>query len=145
MKTKIGLLGILVISLLVLTIGCSSAPQNSNLVVSCNEFSSQNHLTGEIKVPAKGTLTVILCSNPTTGFSWGETAEINNAGILKQVSHEYISPQSTSTPSIGAAGQDKWVFKALEKGTAVVSFSYSRPWEGGEKGAWTYTLTVTVE
>jgi len=25
-----------------------------------------------------------------------------------------------------------------------VSFSYSRPWDGGEKGAWKFLLDVTV-
>jgi hypothetical protein len=30
-------------------------------------------------------------------------------------------------------------------GTAVISASYDRPWDGGEKGAWTLELTITVK
>ena len=35
--------------------------------------------------------------------------------------------------------------EALEKGITEVSMEYSQPWEGGEKGAWTFKMTVTVK
>jgi hypothetical protein len=33
---------------------------------------------------------------------------------------------------------------AAHAGDATVTLSYSRPWAGGEKDVWTYTLHVTV-
>ena len=35
--------------------------------------------------------------------------------------------------------------EALKKGTTSLSLEYGRPWEGGEKGVWTFELIVTVK
>ena len=45
----------------------------------------------------------------------------------------------------GAAGKEIWTFNALRKGTSNISMEYSRPWEGGEKAEWTFTLDVVVK
>jgi hypothetical protein len=45
----------------------------------------------------------------------------------------------------GAAGRQVWVLQATGPGTATVSTTYGRPWEGGEKDAWTFTANVTVQ
>lgn len=63
---------------------------------------------------------------------------------MEQVSHEYVPPQGTQS-QVGASGREVWVFRALEKGTTTVYMEYSRPWQGGEKGVWTFELTVNVE
>jgi predicted secreted protein len=47
-------------------------------------------------------------------------------------------------PMPGAAGSQVLTIAADSEGTAVISASYDRPWEGGEKGAWTLALTVNV-
>jgi len=86
-----------------------------------------------------------LGSNPTTGFQWSEEAQISDAGILKQTSHEFVGPDSDPPPPPGTPGQEVWTFEALKAGTGQISMEYSRPWEGGEKAEWTYTLTVTVK
>ncbi|MBC8476991.1 MAG: DUF4382 domain-containing protein [Dehalococcoidia bacterium] len=114
------------------------------LEVSCDELSSENHTSREAEVSVSGLLKVTLCSNPTTGFQWSETANISDTAILEQVSHKYVPPQSAQ-PQAGASGQEVWVFRALEAGTTTVYMEYSRPWQGGEKGVWTFELTVTVE
>lgn len=116
-----------------------------SLEVSCDELSSENQTSREVEMEAGSLLMVTLCSNPTTGFQWSETANISDASILEQVSHEFISPQSDPPPPPGTPGQEVWVLRALEAGTATVSMEYSRPWQGGEKAVWTFELTVTVE
>jgi predicted secreted protein len=45
----------------------------------------------------------------------------------------------------GAPGNEVWTFQALQAGASTVAFSYSRSWEGGEKGVETLTLNVTVK
>ena len=45
----------------------------------------------------------------------------------------------------GTPGQEVWTFEALKKGSSTVSLEYDRPWEGGEKGEWTFELTVVVK
>ena len=117
----------------------------ASVEVSCDEFASDNNTSSELEVEVGELLMVTLCSNPTTGFSWSETANISDASILEQVSHEYIAPQSGQSSQTGAAGQEVWVFKALEEGTTTVYMEYSRPWQGGEEAIWTFELTVTVE
>ena len=117
----------------------------ASVEVSCDEFASANHTSHELEVEVGELLMVTLCSNPTTGFSWSETANISDTSILEQVSHEFIPPQSGQSSQTGAAGQEVWVFRALEEGTSTVDMEYSRPWQGGEQAVWTFELTVTVE
>ena len=117
----------------------------ASVEVSCDEFASANHTSRELEVVAGDLLMVTLCSNPTTGFEWSETANISDTSILEQVSHEFISPQSDPPPPPGTPGQEVWVFRALEEGTSTVYMEYSRPWQGGEEAVWIFELTVTVE
>ncbi len=45
---------------------------------------------------------------------------------------------------VGADGIEVWTFKALKIGTSDISMEYSQPWEGGEKDAYGFFLTVVV-
>ncbi|HEY5629987.1 MAG TPA: protease inhibitor I42 family protein, partial [Candidatus Limnocylindrales bacterium] len=45
---------------------------------------------------------------------------------------------------VGAPTATTFLLKAAHAGDATVTLSYSRPWAGGEKDVWTYTLHVTV-
>jgi len=124
---------------------CSPAATAKEVEVSCNDFSEQQQISQSIEVSAGDSLKLTLCSNPTTGFKWAETAQISDQTVLKQTSHEFISPESTPPPPPGTPGQEVWTFEALKSGTSTVSLEYSRPWEGGEKGEWTFELNVTVK
>ena len=121
---------------------CAPVAKQASVEVSCDDFSQQPHLSKQVEVAAGGTLTVTLCSNPTTGFEW-ESARISDQAVLQEVDHRFESPEAENI--VGAAGKDVWTFRALKKGTSTVSMEYSRPWEGGEKGEWTFNLTVTVK
>ena len=141
MKSKlivIGLMTVLALSLL----ACSTAPKEVSAEVSIDDFMSQKHISKQLEVPTGGVLTVTLGSNPTTGFSWSENAQISDQTVLQQTGHEFIPPEEAIP---GAGGQEVWTFKALKAGTTTVSMEYSRPWEGGEKGEWTFNLAVTVK
>jgi len=120
---------------------CTPAAKQASVEVSCDDF-SQEHISKQVEVAAGGTVTVTLCSNPTTGFEW-ESARISDQTVIQEVSQCVVSPEAEGL--VGAPGQEAWTFKALKKGTSTVSMAYSRPWEGGEKGVWTFNLTVTVK
>ena len=124
-------------------LACSPASRLASLEVSCDDFYEQNHISRAVEVAAGDSFTVTLCSNPTTGFSWSERAQIGDQTLLQQTGHEFISPGEKGL--LGAAGEEVWTLKALKKGEATVSMEYSRPWEGGEKGTWTFNLTVVVK
>ena len=142
MKAKLVLLcAVGVLSLFLFA--CAPAARQASVEVSCDDFSQQNYITRQVEVGAGGTLTVTLCSNQTTGFAWSETAQISDQSVLQQTDHRFVSPEAEGI--VGAAGKEVWTFNALKKGTSTVSVEYSRPWEGGEKGVWTFNLTVTVK
>jgi predicted secreted protein len=113
--------------------------------LSCDDFAAQNNITRDVDIVRPGSLIVSLCSNGTTGYQWDESANISAPSVIEQVSHTFVEPQASGgEPVIGAAGKDVRVFDSLEAGTATIKIGYSRPWEGGEKDAWTLTLNVTV-
>jgi len=135
----------MVIALSLFLVACSSAEQAS-LAVSCDRFREVKHITQEIDVSAGDMFSVILCSNPTTGFQWTHFAQIGDRGVLEQTDHQFSLPESGNQPPVtGAPGQEIWTFNALKEGTSTVSMEYSQPWLDGKKGEWTFTLNVTVK
>ena len=111
-------------------------------ITTSDEFDQNQHIQKEVEIAKGNTLVVTLFSNGTTGFSWDENAQIADTGIIQQLKHQYIGAE-TNIP--GAPGAEQWTFEAVNTGTTTVHLEYSRPWEGGEKGVWTFDLTVTVK
>jgi inhibitor of cysteine peptidase len=149
MKTKIMLVSFLAV-VSVFLFGCFQTTQPSELEfmqdatseLTCEMFQEQPHHSGDIVLGVDGTLTVILCSNPTTGFRWLESPEISDTTILRQLDHEFVPPEDENI--VGGAGKEIFTFRTLKKGMSTIDFEYSRPWEGGEKGEWTFELEVHV-
>jgi inhibitor of cysteine peptidase len=149
MKIKLVLTGIIAAMTLVAG-ACNPAAQAGSSVgktatidISNDELANNKHITRQIEIVQGGTLTLVLASNASTGFSWNEQAQIADKKVLEQTGHQNVAPTNTSV--VGAAGQEKWTFKALAKGTTTVAVAYSQPWNGGQKGVWTVDLTVTVK
>ena len=88
-------------------------------------------------------MVVTLCSNPTAGFRWTESAQISNQTVLKQTDHEYRPAEDKNI--VGGAGEEVWTFKALNEGTTTVSLDYGQSWDGGLKSEWTFTATIIIE
>jgi len=108
----------------------------------CNDFMNQKHITDEFELSVGKGVTVMLCSNPSTGFKWAEEAQISDPSVIEQVSHKYVAPAGDKP---GAAGTEKFNFRALKTGIATVYMEYGRSWEGGEQAEWTCTLTIVTE
>jgi len=147
MKTKL-MAAALTALVLPVVAGCSpvsgdTPAQEASIDVAIDEFEQAKNITREVVVAEGGTLTVTLGSNPTTGFSWGEAAQIADPMVLQQTGSESLPGEGQGM--VGAPGAQVWTFKAVKNGTTTVSLDYSRPWEGGEKGVWTFELTVTVK
>lgn len=120
---------------------CPAVSEETTVAVSIDELMSRNHIQQEVDVPVGKSLKVELGSNPTTGFRWSKTADISDASVLKQIRHEYIASDSRLD---GAPGKDAWIFQTMKAGTCTVFLSYERPWKGGEKHKWTFSLMVNV-
>lgn len=143
MKWILVIAGLAVI-LVVALAACSVASEEISVDISCDDFAANKHVINEFELPVGNEIVVTLCSNPTTGFSW-EPAVISDGAVLKEVSHEFIGPESDPPPPPGTPGQEVWTFETVKSGVTEVSLQYSRPWEGGEKAEWTYNFTVTVK
>ena len=122
-------------------LACAPISKEVSVELSCDDFRDNNNISKATTVTAGDTFKVTLCSNATTGFGWSESAQITDQTILKQIDHEFVAPETEGL--VGAAGKEVWTFKALKTGRTEVSMEYSRPWDEGEKGAWTYKLAVT--
>ena len=140
MKLRIILtLALLTASLSLLS--CAIASRATGVEVSCDEFYENHDIRNEFQVAIGETITVELCSNPTTGFEW--KYETIGKIVLQEEDYDFEEPEDEGV--VGAAGKEVWTFEAIEKGTTELRMEYSRSWEGGEQAEWTYTMTVTVE
>lgn len=126
-----------IISLLPFLFGCGKP---AIVTIECDEFMEQRNVSRQIEVWPAYAITVFLCSNPSTGFSWSESAVISDQSVIKQKYHEFMAPEDQSP---GTPGQEMWQFRALEKGTSTITMEYSRP--GDDEPEWTFTLNVTAK
>lgn len=94
-----------------------------------------------VSVAAGQEFLIAIPSNPTTGYSW--TGKSSN-GTVTVWGSAYEGPAATANPRMGAGGQQIFVCKANNAGTAQITFSYARPWQKGMKPARTMTFSVTV-
>ena len=151
MKVKI-LVAIALLLALISAVACNAAgagtadKNNQGVkevaITTSDTFDQNQYIQKEVEIAKGNTLVVTLFSNGTTGFSWDENAQIADTGIVQQLKHQYIGAE-TDIP--GAPGVEEWTFEAVNTGTTTVHLEYGRPWEGGEKGVWTFDLTVTVK
>jgi predicted secreted protein len=162
MKGKI-IFGIISLGILLLAGACSSTnstsitnPHNNQVppatniylvTISAEDFTKETNILRKVEVKNGDVFTVALDSNATTGFSWTEQAKITDGNILKQTGHEYIAPRANDDgkPVAGMSGIEEWWFTAGQTCTTTATMSYSRPWEGGEKDARTFVLTMIVK
>jgi len=122
---------------------CGSSGQR--IEVSCGDFYAASSQSGAITLSPGERFELVLCSNPTTGFQWEDQSAISDPAVLASAGMVFEIPGTSGQSEwVGAPGMQTWTFEALSAGKAQVAFSYSQPWEGGEKDAWSYLLSVTV-
>ena len=131
-------------STLMLLLSSCAAP--AAIELECDAFYDMPNQVDRIEVSEGDIFTITLCSNPTTGFNWVEDAEISDTQVVRQDDQEFTAPGTADDPPApGTPGTHTWTFSALQAGESVITLAYSQPWEGGEKNAWTFTLTVVVK
>jgi len=125
-------------------------PATSTLTVDCVAFDKQAKITANVHLVSGDVLYVTLCSNASTGFAW-EEQPVATGDALSFTGVSTGMPESSATdagaslpPVVGAASTTTFMLRAEHAGSATATFSYSRPWAGGEKGVWTYTIEVTI-
>lgn len=126
--------------------GCGGEKSARTVKIGCDEFTQNPFIIEYITINSGEDIIIELCSNPTTGFQWSENPDNTNPKILSQESHDFLiqGEEGSSLPP-GTPGYEIWRFTGKDPGQSQLYFEYSRNWEGGEKGVWTYTLLVTVQ
>ena len=94
-----------------------------------------------IRVPPDRMITIDLEANPTTGFSW-QLTKLSDKTVLQFVKKEYVA---SSENLIGSGGVEKWSFKTLKPGKAVILLEYRRAWEKDIPAAKKVEYTVFVK
>jgi predicted secreted protein len=141
--TRIALVAMLLGAMLIGCAGGSPAP-GPTVTIDCAAFESQGAggvpVTSDVSVTVGQGFTVVLCSNPSTGFSWEQPTWEGDATV------ELVqrSVQQTVGGQAGATGTESFAFNATKAGTTLIHFVYSQPWAGGTKGAWQADVTVAV-
>ena len=137
-----GVLAFILLASLAAGVGMACSGNSASLSGSGKDVNVDSSYSGkQVELSVGQTLVVTLASNVTTGYSWSLT-DISNSSVISETGNEYIAPETTL---MGAGGNEKWTFKALEKGTSIISMEYSRPWEKDAPPADTFDLTVVVK
>ncbi len=122
---------------------CSTTQASEARGATCDQFRTTPVVEQTDVIDAGSDLKVVICSNPSTGFSWDEP-QLGDSSVLQLVDRTYQAPDTASLPVVGAAGAEVLTVRGLAAGTTTLSIRYSQPWVGGTKGEWTYRLSVTV-
>jgi predicted secreted protein len=78
-----------------------------------------------IKVEKGSDFTIVLDSNPTTGYQWQFASAIDE-NVISLSKTEYVKSEPAT---IGSGGQEKWTFTAEGIGETSINLTYVRPWE----------------
>jgi predicted secreted protein len=84
---------------------------------------SLTHKEENITIIRDQKFTIILESNPTSGFKWHP---MFNGSIINLVSHDF---QSSTAKGIGSSGKDIFTFLAISSGSDKLKMLYKRSWE----------------
>ena len=91
------------------------------------EASEYGESINSIQLNENDTLTLILKSNPTTGYSW-VFENLNYESTLELISSDYVG-DLVPEEICGAGGKQILVFKAIKQGVSDINIIYVRPWE----------------
>lgn len=96
-------------------------------VVGCQSYNIKqfSDSTKEIHLKAGEQFSIILESNPSTGYKW--VPEYDKE-IIELIDDRYES-LNKNQQIVGAPGKQIFVFKALKKGDTEIKFEYGRSWE----------------
>jgi predicted secreted protein len=111
------------------------------VAIECAAFETGSAASASVNAPAGSVVVLTVCSNASTGYTW-TAASTSDPAVA--VPGEWVSV-APAEPMPGAPGSQVLTIAADAAGSAVISASYDRPWEGGEKGAWTLELTINVQ
>lgn len=94
-----------------------------------------------IEVAAGSEFTLVLDSNPSTGYHW-EFIDEPDAGVAAFVSRDYKAEEPVAP---GSGGADVWTFRAVAAGETHITLGYYPPSLEPEDPQQMVTFSVTVK
>ena len=129
----IRIFSILLILILFAASGCSTGGYAYNLTE--KDTGSTLHLKyGQ-------TLRVVLKSNPSTGYLWGQDGT-PDSDIIRLFNSQFQKTDKTNV--VGAPGKQEFIYKVVGYGETGIRLSLKRPWENVPPTA-TFQLRISVE
>jgi predicted secreted protein len=116
--------------------GCAQSPEIDP--VNTQRYTIQD---STIKASVGEEFSIVIESNPTTGYSWKFAEPLDNT-VIKLIGEEFLPPDNLRK---GAPGKQLWTFQAEGEGETTISLEYLRPWEKGKQPARVATFTVIAE
>ena len=87
------------------------------------------------------TFSIVLDSNPSTGYQW-RLANSADGGPLKLIGSKY---RTSKLNLEGTGGKEIWSFEALSVAQKTIVFEYVRPWEKDLAPLRTHVFKVLVQ
>ena len=99
---------------------------------------------GQTVTLARGdTLTLKLESNPTTGYGWQLTEDMD--GSVASLEKTEYRQSEKAEEMVGSGGYEYFYFRAGSPGSTYIVLNYARPWEEGVEPIDVFKLSVVVE
>jgi len=121
--------------LLILVLSLSSCMVTGRILTEKNNGDSLN-----LKI--NDTVEIKLESNPSTGYSWFLSDNVDEA-IVSVTSPEFMESKKDKE-LVGAGGYEIFTIKAIAKGKTDIILNYERPWEEGIEPLEIFEITISI-
>lgn len=118
----------------------ADAPPSAHVALDCAAFVRDAAAGATVAVALGGPVLVELCAEPATGYRWSAPV-VADPAIVAVRAWTYAT---VADARAGAAGTERFLLHATAAGSTTVTFSYDRPWAGGDVGARVAIVAVTV-
>lgn len=119
----------------------AKGPQTTTIEISYDDLLNQKQISRSVALNLGDYLQISLGSNASTGYEWEDKMLISDPKVIAQTGHENLAPAADKP---GAPGREVWMLQTMARGQTTVSTTYGRPWPGGERDSWVFTVNVTV-
>ena len=91
-----------------------------------------------VEVAVSVQFTIVLESNPTTGYKWEPGFDTS---LLKATKSDY-KQSDVKAGLVGAGGKEYFTFEALKKGDTKITMTYKRSWETGSADQKIFNVSI---
>lgn len=145
MRKYVGIAALILVMALAIGIaaGCgSTAKKTTPTTTPSKKTTVKTYTVADKNITAKvgETFVIELEANPTTGYQWSITGPLSPA--VQKVSNTYVASKTTSTAVVGSGGVEKWTFKGVSAGDALIQMEYLQAGSNTNGGTATFNVTV---